>query len=153
MSVSTPTLSPNPWLRILGALEKKINRHSYDTWLKPTRYSHVEHKKIFVRVPTPEFRHIGEKYADLIQEAIEALGLAVDDVEFITPEEQNGHSVAAQAQRLHASGLRADGGLAPAPAHAHSLPARPTQVRFAWDPAPQPNPRYPLNPFVTGTVT
>jgi len=22
---------PNPWMRILDALEKKINRHSYDT--------------------------------------------------------------------------------------------------------------------------
>ena len=138
-------------MEILGALEKKINRHSYDTWLKPTRYSHVEHKKIFVRVPTPEFRHIGEKYADLIQEAIEALGLAVDDVEFITPEEQNGHSVAAQAQRLHAGGLRADGGFAPAPAHAHSLPGRATQVRFDWDTAAQLNPRYTFDAFVIGT--
>ena len=34
MSVPTTTVSPNPWLRILDALEKKINRHSYDTWLK-----------------------------------------------------------------------------------------------------------------------
>ena len=68
LSSAAATATVNPWMEILGALEKKINRHSYDTWLKPTRYSHVEHKKIFVRVPTPEFRHIGEKYADLIQE-------------------------------------------------------------------------------------
>src|SRR5438105_5801961 len=54
MSVSTPTLSPNPWLRILDALEKKINRHSYDTWLKPTRYSHSSGGVLFVRVPTVE---------------------------------------------------------------------------------------------------
>ena len=31
----------NQWVRILGALEKKINRQSFETWLKPTRYSHV----------------------------------------------------------------------------------------------------------------
>src|ERR1700686_73296 len=69
MSVPSPSLSPNPWLRVLDALEKKINRHSYDTWLKPTKYSHSSGPVLFVRVPTAEFRHVGDKYADLIQEA------------------------------------------------------------------------------------
>ena len=32
----------HPWVRILAALEKKINRQSYETWLKPTRHSRVE---------------------------------------------------------------------------------------------------------------
>ncbi|HYL94396.1 MAG TPA: DnaA N-terminal domain-containing protein, partial [Terriglobales bacterium] len=63
MSVTGTAVAPNPWIRILDALEKKINRHSYDTWLKPTRYSHASGKVIYVRVPTPEFRHIEEKYA------------------------------------------------------------------------------------------
>jgi hypothetical protein len=36
----TATAILNPWVRILGALEKKVNRQSFDTWLKPTRYSH-----------------------------------------------------------------------------------------------------------------
>src|SRR5512138_398584 len=85
---STATAAANPWIRILGALEKKINRHSYDTWLKPTRYSHAEDGKLFISVPTPEFRHIGEKYADLIQEAIDNLGLEYRDVEFISTEQQ-----------------------------------------------------------------
>ena len=73
MSVPIPSLTPNPWLRILDALEKKINRHSYDTWLKPTKYSHANGGVLFIRVPTAEFRHIGEKYADLIQEAMDRL--------------------------------------------------------------------------------
>src|SRR5215471_15390874 len=88
MSASgTTTLSPNPWARILDALEKKINRHSYDTWLKPTRYSHSSGGVLFVRVPTVEFRHAGDKYADLIQEAIDVLGLGFNDVRFVTPED------------------------------------------------------------------
>src|SRR5262249_8664053 len=113
LSSAAATATINPWVEILGALEKKINRHSYDTWLKPTRYSHIEQKKIFVRVPSPEFRQVGERYADLIQEAIEALGLAVDDVEFITPEDQKGRSAASDDHRLNGSTLRADGGFAP----------------------------------------
>ena len=75
MSVPSTSLAPNPWVRILDALEKKINRHSYDTWLKPTRYSHASGGILFIRVPTAEFRHVGDKYADLIQEAIDNLGL------------------------------------------------------------------------------
>src|SRR5437899_5305834 len=88
MSVPSTTVSPNPWLRILDALEKKINRHSYDTWLKPTRYSHSSGGVLFVRVPTVEFRHAGDKCADLIQEAIDCLGLGVSDVKFVTPEDE-----------------------------------------------------------------
>ena len=59
MSVTSATTAVNPWMRILDALEKKINRHSYDTWLKPTRYSHSNGGMLFVRVPTAEFRQDG----------------------------------------------------------------------------------------------
>ena len=69
--VATAPAAPNPWVRILGALEKKINRQSFDTWLKPTRFSHVNGRMLFVRVPTPEFQHIGDRYGDLIQEAMD----------------------------------------------------------------------------------
>src|SRR5712691_6273106 len=86
---STTFLSPNPWTRILDVLEKKINRHFYDTWLKPTRYSHASGEVLFVRVPTAEFRHAGDKYADLIHEAIDALGLGFSDVKFVTPEDDS----------------------------------------------------------------
>ena len=83
----TSSVALNPWVQILAALEKKINRQSFDTWLKPTRFSHVRERMLFVRIPTPEFRHVGDRYADLIQEAIDNLGLEIDDVTFITPDE------------------------------------------------------------------
>ena len=38
---ATPAVAPNPWVRILGALEKKVTRHSFDACLKPTRFSHA----------------------------------------------------------------------------------------------------------------
>src|SRR5271167_5057542 len=123
MSAQSTPLSPNPWTRILDALEKKINRHSYDTWLKPTRYSHSSGGILFVRVPTVEFRHAGDKYADLIQEAIDNLGLEFNDVKFVTPEDDP----AATAVR-HNGGLSA----AHAPA-AGSGGSGPSQARFDWD--------------------
>src|ERR1700738_2546889 len=82
MSVPSTTLSPHRWACILDALEKKINRHSYDTWLKPTRYSHSSGGILFVRVPTAEYRKVGDRYADLIQEALDNLGLEYQEVKF-----------------------------------------------------------------------
>src|SRR6201981_3857174 len=142
MSVPSTTLAPNPWIRILDALEKKINRHSYDTWLKPTRYSHATGGVLFVRVPTVEFRHVGDKYADLIQEAIDNLGLEYADVKFVTPEDDPASTP-----------LRHDGGLSviatSAPASGGSAAAA-AQARFDWDGAAQLNPRYTFDAFVIG---
>jgi chromosomal replication initiator protein len=39
-AMSPPAAALNPWLQILAALEKKVIRQSFETWLKPTRYSH-----------------------------------------------------------------------------------------------------------------
>src|SRR5271156_4314140 len=111
MSVPSTNPGPNPWMRILDALEKKINRHSYDTWLKPTRYSHSSGGVLFVRVPTVEFRHAGDKYADLIQEAIDNLGLDFNDVKFVTPEDDP-----AATPVRHDGGLSAAAAAAPAQA-------------------------------------
>src|ERR1019366_10191847 len=107
MSFTSSAIVPNPWVRILDALEKKINRHSYDAWLKPPRYSHATNKILFVRVPTAEFRHVGDKYADLIQEALDNLGLRYQDVKFVTAEDDPSNTP-----------IRHDGGLS-----AHSLNA------------------------------
>ncbi len=134
----------NPWLQILAALEKKVIRQSFETWLKPTRYSHAAGRMLYVRVPSPEFQHIGDKYGDLIQEAIDLLKLEFEDVSFVTAEEDP--SIPPQ---------RKDGGFAPVPAHAPSAPPHPParsaeQQRFDWSSAAQLNPRYTFDAFVIG---
>ncbi len=156
--VSTPTSSLNPWMQILAALEKKINRQSFDTWLKPTRFSHVAGRILYVRIPTEEFQHIGDKYSDLVGEAIDNLKLEIDDVVFVTQEEDPSQPPA-----------RKDGGFPPVPSHAASAPqqnhryADPVnhgarrngqpmeqQGRFDWSSAAQLNPRYTFDNFVIG---
>jgi chromosomal replication initiator protein len=140
MSTSTAIAAApaNPWHLILGALEKKISRHSYDTWLKPTRFSHAGGKTIFVRIPTPEFHHIEDKFGDLIQEAMDNFVPDYQEVKFVTAEEDPS-----------APQTRSDVGFPPA-----SVPvpgangAR--QQRFDWDSAAQLNPRYTFDAFVIG---
>jgi len=134
----------NPWLQILAALEKKVIRQSFETWLKPTRFSHVAGRTLYVRVPSPEFQHIGDKYGDLIQEAIDLQSLELDDVSFVTVEEDP--SIPPQ---------RRDGGFGPVASHAATAPAAaqprpPQQERFDWSSAAQLNARYTFDAFVIG---
>ena len=152
MSLSSSAIIPNPWARILDALEKKVNRHSYDTWLKPTRYSHASNGILFVRIPTAEFRHVGDKYADLIQEALDNLGLGYQDVKFVTAEDDPSNTPIRHNGGLsvHHSGSAAAGAANSAPQPA--LSSHPSQARFDWDSAAQLNPRYTFDAFVIGSA-
>jgi len=147
--VPTATAVLNSWVRILAALEKKINRQSFETWLKPTRFSHLQGKTLHVRIPSAEFQDVCEKYTDLIQEAVDNLGLDIEGVVFTTPQQE-----AAPAR------VREDGGFPPVPSHAPNAPAarrpptpsapQPEQARFDWNTASQLNPRYQFDAFVIG---
>ena len=132
---------PNPWNQILAALEMKVNRQSFETWLKPTRYSHVAKRTLYVRVPSLQFQNLGDLYGDLIQEAIEQQGLELDDVSFVTTEDDPS-----------VPPVLKDGRFAPVPAHAPTAPAQrsPEQARFDWSTAAQLNPRYTFDAFVIG---
>ncbi|MGC9292038.1 MAG: chromosomal replication initiator protein DnaA [Acidobacteriaceae bacterium] len=150
-SSATAPSTVNPWLRILASLEKKINRQSFDTWFKPTRFARIDDKVLVIGVPTREFEHIGERYNDLILEAIDQLGIPVDAISFEVLEEGPPST----------PDLRTDGGHAPRPAHtagprrgrapatAPLLP--PQQAHFDWDTAAQLNPRYTFDAFVIGS--
>jgi chromosomal replication initiator protein len=124
-------------MRVLDALEKKINRPAYDRWLKPTRYSHASGSVLFVRVETEEARRQNDKYLDLIQEAIDSLGLGYQDVQFVTSEAET-----------PVAPMRHNGGLS---AQVSSQAHHPSQSRFDWDGAAQLNPRYTFDAFVIGS--
>ena len=155
--VPTPPTVIDPWTRILGALEKKVNRQSFNTWLKPTRMSHLNGRTLYVRIPSGEFQHVGDRYADLIQEAIDKLELELDEVQFVTLE-----SDPSAPQRPREP--REDGGFPPSPSHSTNAPrsngaSRPAapapsngaqQARFDWNSAAQLNPRYNFDGFVSG---
>jgi chromosomal replication initiator protein len=153
--VPTAAAVINQWVHILGALEKKLNRKSFETWLKPTRFSRLVGKTLYVRIPSAQFEHIGEKYAQLIEEAIEKLGFDIDNVIFETP-----------AQDPTAPRVREDGGFGPVPSHSANAPRSGgngngkapvpppvgrEQATFDWHTASQLNPRYQFDGFVAGS--
>jgi hypothetical protein len=72
------------WESIKAKLSETVNRHSYDTWLKPTRTHGLAGRVLYIRVPTPEFRNIGEKFS---KEILALLPAGIDDVCMCDPKE------------------------------------------------------------------
>ena len=72
MALSFPSeTTMNAWQEILDYLKTKVNTQSYQTWLRPTRFSHVNQEALVVRVPNREFQDwIQEHYERLINEAL-----------------------------------------------------------------------------------
>jgi chromosomal replication initiator protein len=77
----------NAWQEILGYLKTKVNTQSYQTWLRPTRFSHVNQQELVVRVPNREFQDwIQEHYSSLINEALAQLPLHLSKVQYVVEE-------------------------------------------------------------------
>jgi chromosomal replication initiator protein len=78
----------NAWQEILNYVKTKVNAQSYQTWLRPTRFSHAESDTLVVRVPNREFQAwIQEHYGGLILEALKQLGSAYQRVSFAFEED------------------------------------------------------------------
>lgn len=77
----------NAWLQVLNYLKTKVNTQSYQTWLKPTRFSHVDKEAIVVFVPNREFQDwIQENYASLVAEALRNLNMGIKEIRYILGE-------------------------------------------------------------------
>ena len=137
----SPASALNPWLQILAALEKKVIRQSFETWLKPTRISHANGCFFFVCVPLFVFLFFGVLFCVLFLVVFVSQSLEFDDVQFVTAEEDP-----------TAPPARKDGGFGPLPAHSPIAPTSrsPEQTRFDWSTAAQLNPRYTFDAFVIG---
>ncbi len=79
--------SMNAWQEVLGYLKSKISHENYQTWLRPTRYSHQEGPTLVVRVPNQEFKDwIQEHYGATIQEALQQLNVGAAEVRLLPDE-------------------------------------------------------------------
>jgi hypothetical protein len=73
------------WCQVLLGLQGSVERHSYETWLKPTHGIGRRGDTYFVQVPNREFTQIERKYGDLVNEEIKGAGVTA--VRFVTGED------------------------------------------------------------------
>jgi chromosomal replication initiator protein len=64
----------NLWDDVLEKVEKKLNRHSFATWFRPTSYLAVHGSTLLVRVPNAQFKEwLTKNYHGVIAEALQEL--------------------------------------------------------------------------------
>jgi len=115
----------NLWEQILSKVESKVNRHSFETWFRPTRLLHEAGHTLAVQVPNTHFRDwLTKHYSGVIHESLDELDRRDLEVVFqagaLAAEEPTGPAAEAPPQELE-----------PAP--------RPTLI-----------PRYTFDSFVVG---
>ncbi len=80
----------NAWQKVLNSLKPRVNPQSYETWLRPARFSHVDGDLMVVRVPNLEFQEwIQEHYGTMVEETLKELNLDCRGVRFIFEEAPN----------------------------------------------------------------
>jgi hypothetical protein len=77
----------NKWQQILGRVKLLIPEHSFETWLKPTRFAGIRNRILQVCIPCSEFAFISEKFAACINQAIRDLRLPISAIKIRTAEE------------------------------------------------------------------
>jgi chromosomal replication initiator protein len=90
----------NAWLQVLNYLKTKVNTQSYQTWLRPTRFSHVDKEAIVVCVPNREFQEwIQENYAPLVSEALQKLNMGIAEIRYVLDQNAEKKGVGADSAK------------------------------------------------------
>jgi chromosomal replication initiator protein len=112
----------NNWDKVLLALEKRVNPHTFATWFRPTRIEEAVAGRMLVRVPTRLFKkRLTETYGQILEAVLVELDMAGTKLEFISSEPE------------------------PSPPPASS------QTKLDFDSiCPQLNPRYTFDSFIVG---
>jgi len=78
----------NPWLQIMEALQKKVDKNSYETWFEPTSYIGKEENSLYIKVPNSYFKDwLSFHYSGLINRCSQEIYGRVFNVKFIFDEE------------------------------------------------------------------
>jgi hypothetical protein len=74
----------DPWEAISARLRQTMNHHSWDCWIRPAKFSHVDSGILFALVPHLDFCYGDEKYRGEILAVIDELNLDLTGVRFVT---------------------------------------------------------------------
>ena len=148
----------NLWDRILTSLQQKINRHSFNTWLKPTQQLAFADGTLHVEVPSVVFADwISRNYLPLIHES--AREIEAGDLRLQFTSRQTGSVARHGAAAGPAGGALAEE-QAPFTSYGDPQPAgragAPRPAGADESPAPTPlgtglNPRYSFDSFVVSS--
>lgn len=79
------------WNNILHAIEKRLNRQSFETWFRPIRFDGCDDSEqvLHLRAPNQVIRDwVSSNYSEVLDESLEELNLADYHVDWMIEEEQ-----------------------------------------------------------------
>src|SRR5262249_16430980 len=81
---------------ILSAISKRVNQQSFSTWFKPISQASQDQSTVYLKVPNEIFRDwISNNYFDVLEEALEELGLSDHKIGFLIEDKQAAAAAAA----------------------------------------------------------
>jgi chromosomal replication initiator protein len=79
------------WSNILHAIEKRLNRQSFETWFRPIRFDGCDDSEqvLHLRAPNQVIRDwVSSNYSEVLDESLEELNLSDYQVDWMVEEEQ-----------------------------------------------------------------
>jgi len=136
----------NLWEEILQKVESKVNRHSFNTWFRPTRLLFETGNTVAVLVPNAQFRDwLNKHYSGVIHESLDELHRPDLEVVFETGSSRNNANSNNDGSDDESScddTARTD---------ARSSLAAPAHSSHDAYPTPPLNPKYRFDKYVVGT--
>jgi chromosomal replication initiator protein len=83
------------WSNILHAIEKRLNRQSFETWFRPIRFDGCDDSEqvLHLRAPNQVIRDwVSSNYSEVLDESLEELNLSDYQVDWMVEEEQSSNS-------------------------------------------------------------
>src|ERR1043165_1105975 len=80
------------WSDILHAVEKRLNRQSFETWFRPIQFEGCDDSEqvLHLRAPNQVVKDwVSSNYSEVLDESLEELNLAEYHVDWMVEEEQN----------------------------------------------------------------
>ena len=83
-----PKDKSNPWLQIVDALQRQIDKNSFETWFDPAVYIGQESNVLYVKVPNSYFKDwLSFHYSSLISSCSQKLFGKIYDIKYIFDED------------------------------------------------------------------
>jgi chromosomal replication initiator protein len=80
------------WSDILHAVEKRLNRQSFETWFRPIKFDGCDNSEqvLHLRAPNQVVKDwVSSNYSEVLDESLEELNLAEYQVDWMVENEQN----------------------------------------------------------------
>lgn len=135
------------WEEILERVESKVNRHSFNTWFRPTRLLFETGNTVGVLVPNAQFRDwLNKHYSGVIHESLDELHRPDLEVVFET-----GSSRTSADSNHDDSAPDESSSNDTARNQVRPSPVAPAQTSHRVYPTPPLNPKYRFDNYVVGT--